>query len=197
MKNTCLEDLYSSIAECLTSVLIIQLAFFAVFFSSYFNSLAIAQESQSQARIYVVDLQQVIDQSLLGKAARQKLQDKIKDSQVELEKKKVSINSLSTEITKQSTLLSADALAAKRESLEQLQREYSKLAQVEQQAIKKANQESLVSLVEKAEEVVLDLVKKEKLSYVVQKRPGVVAYVDPSYEITSKVVKLLDSSSPS
>src|SRR5687767_5186068 len=73
--------------------------------------------------IYVVNLQKILNDSVIGKAARNNLEAEVKKREAQLEKMKAEVEALQQSLRKQSSVLSKEALKSKAQDLEKKQQQ--------------------------------------------------------------------------
>src|SRR5690242_6121780 len=79
---------------------------------------AMSFAAESMQPVYVVDMQRVINESIVGKAARTNMESEVKKREGGLVKMQNDLKAMKAELDKQGSLLSADALKAKKENFE-------------------------------------------------------------------------------
>lgn len=143
--------------------------------------------------IYVVDMQRIINESVIGKAARNNVEEEIKKKRVVLDKSKLEVDKIKEEIEKQSSLLSPDALEVKKELLAKKQRDFDRAFQDQREDIARKNNESMLKVVGQIEEVIKELAAKNNYKFVMEKDLRVVVFVNEKYDISSEVIKVLNT----
>lgn len=161
-----------------------------IFLSSVIASAAHAEAS---GKVLIVDMQRVITESIMGKAAQSDLQGEAKKREVKLQQKSNQIKELGEQIEKQSSLLSKDALDQKKQEVGKKQKELERAVADDRQEMGKMRDESLVKVVKAARKAVQDIAASRGVSVVMEKDPQVILYANEDLDITSDVVKLLDS----
>ena len=149
--------------------------------------------SKIQEPIYVVDIQKVISESVIGRAARNNIEEEIKKKRIVLEKLQLEATKIKEEIDKQSALLSPEALRTKQDALLKKQRDLERTYQDQQEEIAKKNSESMGKIVKEIDEVVKKLAEQNNYKLVMEKDMRVVVYASDKYDISDEVVKLLDA----
>lgn len=158
-------------------------------------SSTVRAQAVSDKTVYVIDMQRVLEESILGKAAKQRLEAEFKESGVKLQKSKAALNSFRADIEKQAGLLSSEALEEKRESLLKKEKELARAYQDQQEGLVKKNDIEIGSVVKQIDKAVQELAAKEKFDFIIENDKRFVVYVEKDYDITDRVVKLLDSKS--
>jgi len=154
-----------------------------------FSSQAIA----ANEKILVVDMQRVISESIMGKAAQSDLQSEAKKKEVRLQQRSNQVKEMGEQIEKQSSLLSKDALDQKKQEVMKKQKELERSLADERQEMAKMRDSSLMKVVTEAKKVVNEVAASKGAIVVVEKDPQVVLYANDELDITPEVLKALDS----
>lgn len=149
-----------------------------------------AQESTTP--IYVVDMQRVLDETVIGKAAKVSVDQAVKKGKTELEKSRLEIESLKKAIEKQGALLSDSAKKQKAEQIVQKERDLMKKLEDQRELVVKKNVAEIDKIIAAANEVVQEIAGKNKYEFVLERDNRLVVYVDKKYDLTDKVIKTLD-----
>ena len=155
------------------------------FFYSTVNAFAIEP-------VYVVDMQRVITESIVGKAAKSDMESELKKREGSLSKTQNDLKALKADLDKQASVLSKDALKAKEEALINKDKEFQKSFQENREALAKKNNESISKIVKQIDSIVHDLSKENSYKLVLEKDQRFVLFIDDQYDLTDKVIKLLD-----
>lgn len=142
--------------------------------------------------IHVVDLQRVISESVIGKAARSDMQEKVRKQQLRLQKQREEIKALQEELSKTAAVLSASALGKKREQLREKQIDFKRAAEDRQEELARDNQTELRSVLTKIREEIQALAVEENLEVVLEGDGRWVLYVDEDYDLTDRVIERLN-----
>ena len=143
--------------------------------------------------IYVVDMQRVISESVMGKAAKNTLEAEIKKREGQLQKLSGDLKALKGDLEKQAALLSPEALKEKRESLEKKEREFQRTFQDQREEIGKKNNEEIGKVVKQIDLVVQEIAKERGYRFIMERDSRVVIYADKRLDLTDEVVEALDS----
>lgn len=146
----------------------------------------------AEGEIYVVDVQRVINDSVLGKAARAKIQAEATSREARLEKIKNEVQAQRAELEKQARLLAADALEQRQESLQRKERELARAVQDEREELGKRNDIILERVVRTVDEVTADLAKQNGYDVVLERDRQLVLYVSKQFDITDRVIAGVD-----
>jgi len=152
----------------------------------------LCSELSAQGRIAVVNLQRVLSQSVVGKAAKSNLKREVEKREKKLASGKQELKRMRGEIEKQGALLSESALDDKAQALRKKEREYARTVQDEKEALGRLNQKEVGKVLKQAMGVVQRLAKKEGYEVVLEHNPQFVVYAQKEIDITEQVVKILD-----
>lgn len=143
-------------------------------------------------RIYTVDIQKVLETSIVGKAARNDIEAEVKKRQAKLDTERTKFQRLQKDTQKQIALLSPDAAEEKRELLIKKEKELVRLAQDMKQEVDTVKDRKLGRIVEEIDEVIEDLSDDRDYPLVMEKDPRVILYVNKDFDITEDVIKELN-----
>ncbi|RIL11738.1 MAG: hypothetical protein DCC75_01775 [Proteobacteria bacterium] len=148
--------------------------------------------AESPKPIYVVDMQRVIDQSIIGKAARNNMEDELRKSRSKLEAAKQELERLKADYGKQASVLSQDALVEKREALLKRERDFERAIQDQREVMSRKNASEIGRVVEEVRKIIGELAEDGEHPLIIEKDPRVVVYVAEEFDLTDKIVKIVD-----
>jgi outer membrane protein len=167
--------------------------------------------AQQALKVGVVDLQAVLDNSVRGKAAKErlkelsvKLQEEIKTKREFKEKREDELNKLRTEIRSQGLVLSEQARVAKEEDFRNKVRELKRFIDDTNRFIEDATQEfrerevrETQRLLAEIRKIVGEIGKQENYSLILEgnENAAVVLYFTKAIDLTQKVTQRYDQSS--
>ncbi|MFO0416916.1 MAG: OmpH family outer membrane protein [Pseudomonadota bacterium] len=163
-----------------------------------FNCLALAgvtcsaSVARADEEIAVVDVQKVVSESIIGKAAKNNLEGEIKKAKVKLANLQSDFEKSRADLEKQASVLSEKALAERREGLVKKQRDAQKLFQETQTQLAKKNEEEIRKVLEEIRAVVEDVADDRDFEFVFEKDRQAVVFAADRIDITSEVIKRLD-----
>ena len=155
-------------------------------------SLAPSAFSAETAPIYVVDVQEVICKSALGKGAKSDIERELKKGAGKIEAIKGKVTKLREEIRTQRGLLSEAALEKKVESARNLEKDLKRTTEDERVKVQKLQKERIEKLVSQIDEIISELAEENGYSFVLEKNDRFVLYASKRIDITSEVVKRFD-----
>jgi outer membrane protein len=178
----------------------------------WLSLLGVAQ-AQKGLKIGVVDLQAVLDNSVRGKAAKDrlqqlglKLQEEIKDKRETKEEREKELQKLRTELRSQGLVLSKKAQEEKAEAFRKQVRELKRFIDDTNRFIEDATQEfrerevrETQRLLQEIRDVVQEVGKQQKYSLILEGNEGaaLVLYFSSTVSLTSEIVQRYDQASAS
>lgn len=146
--------------------------------------------SEPSAKIGVVDLDKVMNESLAGKQAKLDIEKEIiKTSQI-IKQREAETKKLRDELNQQSSVLSESVRKKKEAEYRQKLRELKRFASDSEVEIKNKGDEISKRIIRDISKVVDEIGKKEKFSIIFE-RKGLFFYSD-AVDISDKVMKLFD-----
>lgn len=160
-------------------------------------SVSMAAPTEGAREVWVVDIQKVINDSAMGRASRniveaeaKKREGKIKALNTELEKNR-------SEYEKQVGVLAPDALQIRREALIKREREVAREVQDAQEDLQRKNSVEITKLLGEVKKIVAELATKKNRPLILERDARMVLYVDPEFDLTAEVIKMLNDRTPS
>jgi outer membrane protein len=146
----------------------------------------------AQTTVYVVNMQQVINESRLGQSAREKVESQIKTKESELEKQRDELRKLSADIQRQAAVLSADALAERQENLKRKERDFSIKYQDHRSEIARQNESELTRVIETIRGVIRELAQKNNYEIILDHDARFVVHASSERDLTPEVIKMVN-----
>jgi outer membrane protein len=160
------------------------------------SSLPIASAEEGEAQrdnlIAIVDIQRVVNESIIGKAARSNVEAQIKKSKAKLSNLQSDLEKAQAELQKQASVLSASALDERREGLRRKQLDVQRAYQDIQEQLAKLNEREIKKVVDEANKLVDALAQERDYTFVFERDRRSVVYASPRIDITEEVIKALD-----
>lgn len=153
---------------------------------------AMSAYAADTATIAIIDMQKVIDQSIIGKAARNNVEIEAKKMQVKISQLKNDLEKGKAELEKQSTLLSGAALDERREKLVKRQRELERAVQDARDDLMRRNGSQIGRVVQEIDGVVKGIAQQRRYTFVLERDQQTLVYADDRLDITDEVIKTLD-----
>lgn len=151
-----------------------------------------APRAHAEEKIAIVDVQRVVNDSIIGKAARSNMESQIQKAKVRLSNLQADLEKSKADLQKQAAILSGSALEERRESLSKKQVEVQRAYQDMQEQLAKANDKEIRKVVDEIQKVVDELADDKGYAFIFEKDRQSVIYANPQIDITQDVVKILD-----
>jgi outer membrane protein len=158
----------------------------AVIFASLGSSAALAEQ------IAIVDVQKVVNESIIGKAAKSNVEAQIQKAKVRMSNLQAELEKGKADLQKQSSVLSGSALEERREALEKKQRDAQRTYRDAQEQVAKTNEKEIRKVIDEIDKVVKEIADEKGFAFVFEKDRQAVIYADSRIDITQDVIKILD-----
>ena len=142
--------------------------------------------------IAIVDVQKVVNETIIGKAARSNLEREMQKAKVKLSNMQAEFEKQKADLEKQSAILSGAALEERRESLAKKQRDVQRTYQDAQEQLAGINDKEIKKVVDQVSEVIKELADDRNYKFVFEKDRQSVIYASERIDITQDVIKILD-----
>jgi outer membrane protein len=139
-----------------------------------------------------VDMQQVLQESKLGKQAQAKLKEKFGPKSEEFAKEEQAIAQQKQTLERDKPLMSKDQIKKKEEEIQKKLEAFQKSAGGIQQELQKEQQKLAQAIVGPAQEVVQAMSKEKKMGMVFERSQAGILYTDSALDLTKDVIKRLD-----
>ncbi len=146
----------------------------------------------AEAQIAIVDVQRVVNDSIIGKAAKSNLEEQISKAKLKLGGLKSEFEKQKAELDKQSAILSGSALEQRKEALSKKQVDFQRAYQDMQQELAKANEKEIGKVIKQVNEVVKELADSKGYTFVFEKDRQAVLFASSRIDITDQVISTLD-----
>lgn len=142
-------------------------------------------------KVGYINLQRLVNESKMGKSAREDIQKMRKSKERVVAAKLKKINRLRDDINNRAASMSAMEKQDKVEDLKKLYKEYQRMVADAKEDISREDRELVSIILKKADGVLKKVAKKKKYS-IILKDPNAIGYLDPDVDITDLVLKELD-----
>lgn len=146
----------------------------------------------AEEKIAIVDVQRVVNDSIVGKAAKSNLEEQINKAKLRLAGLKSEFEKQKSELEKQSAVLSGSALEQRKEALSKKQVEFQRAYQDMQQELGKANEKEIGKVIKQINDVVKELADSRGYAFVFEKDRQAVVFASSRIDITQEVIATLD-----
>jgi outer membrane protein len=147
--------------------------------------------SHAADKVGYINLQRLVNESTMGKAARADIQKMRKQREEIVSNKLWAVNNLKTVLTEKGASMDP---AEKRDKIEKLRseyKEYQRLLADAKEDILREDRELVAIILKKADGVLKQVAKKRGYT-IILKDPKAIGYLDPSVDITDEVLKGLN-----
>lgn len=155
---------------------------FILFFTFVFYS-----NAADVAKIGVVDLKRVLDNSSAGKSAQAELTIQGKKMQAELEKKKVEIEEIQKNIERQAAVMSKEAREEKNRDLQIKLYDLKNLEKKYRSELRKSERKKLIKIQKEVLSIAQEIGKKEGYLIIIEKSAAI--YAPKTLDVTDKVIQ--------
>lgn len=150
-----------------------------------------AAAAQPAVRIGVLDMQQVLNQSQRGKAAKQKLDQERNARQKEVEARQAELQKLQAELEKQAPVLSEQAKRERGEALQRKARDMRRMVEDANRDFEKRIQEAEMEITREIMGVAQEYGKDQGLTLLMER--STLIYYAGSVDVTAEVIKRFDT----
>ena len=149
----------------------------------------------AEIKVAVIDVNKVLNESEAGKAAKKKMEDRYEELKKQIDQKSDEARKMKEDIEKQKILLGKEKLKEKEDALNAKVAELRQLTQEAEKEMQNRQNELTRDILKIIEGQVDKIVKDEKIDLVLERTSGVIHF-DPSLDITTKVLDLVNKEKP-
>ncbi len=142
-------------------------------------------------KVGYINLQRLVNESEMGKKAKQDIQQLRSEKETELKGKLKEINELRALINEQGETMDFAERRDKAQELNRAYKDYQRLLEDAKEDISNEDQELVAIILQKADPVLKDVAKKQRYT-IILKDANAIGYLDPSADITDDVLKELN-----
>ena len=147
--------------------------------------------SYSADKVGYINLQRLVNESEMGKAARVDIQKMRQEKEAELKGKLREFNSLRGLLNKNGNKMDPADKRDKIQDLNRTYKDYQRLLADAREDIASEDRDLVAFILEKADGVLKSVAKKNNYS-IILKDPNAIGYLDPSVDITDEVLRELN-----
>jgi outer membrane protein len=148
--------------------------------------------AQTAQKIGYIDLQKALNLSAAGKAAKEKIKEKVQGYDAEVKSRQEELKKLKEELEKQAMLLSEEARNAKERDYQQKVKDYQRFAKDIQETLQQTDADYTRKIVESILKVVQDVGKRDGYTLILEKTESSLVYADDSIDMTDEIIKTFD-----
>ena len=149
----------------------------------------------AELKIGYVDIQRVIAESKAGKSANEKFTVDANRVRDDLLKEKEKIEQAAEMLQKQSAMLTDDVRRSKELDMARRQRDFERMVQDQKAELQLKEAQFTGEILENLIPIVRDYGKKHEFSIIFERSERLLLHVDPSLDLTDKIMAILDSGS--
>lgn len=155
-----------------------------------------ALAADQPAKVGVVDLQQCLNESTMGKKYKGEFTAEAEKMKAELEKEEGELAALREEIDTQGVLLAEEIKAAKDKEYKEKVSVFKEKFQSSQQALQRRDQELTRKILRDLQGIVREIGEKEGYSLIVERNEAGVLFAPGQSDLTDKIIQMYDKSAP-
>ncbi len=152
---------------------------------------AAAGEGAQPVRLAVVDMQQILNQSARGKAAKQKLDQDRNARQKEMDARQQELQKMQAELEKQAPVLSEQAKRERSETLQRKVRDVRRMMEDANRDFEKRVQETEMEITREIVVIIQEFGKDQGYTAVLER--SMLLHASPSVDVTAEVIKRYDA----
>ena len=153
--------------------------------------LVLSPVSYAQDKVGYINLQRLVNESTMGKAARAEIEKLRNEKETLLKNKVKEINDLRDLINKEGDKMDAATRQERIKALNKANKEYQRLAEDAKEDLTNEDNELVAIILQKADNVLKSVAKSKKYA-IILKDANAIGYLDPSVDITDDVLKELN-----
>lgn len=150
----------------------------------------------AQAKIATVDFQRALDSVAEGTAAKTRLESMFAEKKVALDKMRTQLQTLQTELEKQSVILSDAAKKQKEEEFYVKQMEFQQAYQRSEGEMQQAYMGAMETLIEKMKKLSQTIATEKGYTLVIEVNEGGVIYAASSIDMTPELITRYNAANP-
>jgi outer membrane protein len=147
----------------------------------------------AEVKLGYVDLQKALNLSESGKAAKEKIQKKVKDHEGAIDSRQKELKKLKDELEKQALLLSEEARGAKERDYQQKLKEFQRYTKDIQDELQQQDADFTRQILEDLFKVIKGIGEKEGYTMILEQSESSLLYADDKIDLTDKVIKAYDA----
>ena len=156
-----------------------------------FFGLALCISSYALDKVGYINLQRLVNESRMGKAAKDDIQKLRKKKEAAIKSRLDDITKLRDFINKEGDKIPPSEKRKKIDTLQNMYKEYQRLVADAKEDITREDRDLVATILEKADGVLKKVAKSKKYT-IILKDPKTIGYLDPSVDITNAVLKELN-----
>jgi outer membrane protein len=155
--------------------------------------LTVVPALSAEVKLGFVDLQKALNLSESGKAAKEKIQKKVKEHEGAIDARQKELKKLKDELEKQALLLSDEARGAKERDYQQRLKEFQRYTKDIQEELQQKDADFTRQILEELFTVIKGIGEKEGYTMIFEQSESSLLYADDKIDLTDKVIKVYDA----
>jgi outer membrane protein len=147
--------------------------------------------SYAAEKVGYINLQRLVNESEMGKKAKEDIQRLRSEKETDLKGKLKEINELRAFINEQGESMDVAERRDKAQELNRAYKDYQRLLEDAKEDISNEDQELVAIILQKADPVLKEVAKKQRYT-IILKDANAIGYLDPSVDITDDVLEELN-----
>jgi outer membrane protein len=161
------------------------------------TAFTLAGAGASDLKIGYVDLQKALNESTVGKKAKEKFTAEVKKAESEITRKKEELERLGGSLEKQGSMLIDDVKAEKEKEFIQMQKDYERKVKDYKDELQIKDAQLTRGILSDLVEIIKKYGKENNYTIVFERSESVLLYATDGLDITEKIISLYDAQSPS
>jgi Skp family chaperone for outer membrane proteins len=157
---------------------------------------AAAPAAAPQPMVLVVDIPLVLRESKVGKGIGQQIEQQKSVYQKDIAAQEKDLNNAGAELKRQEQILARDAFEARARELQQRANELQKNFEGKRETLQRADGGATNQVLQTVFSIIRDIATERRATHVLVRSPQIVAYVDPSFDVTDETLRRLDQRLP-
>lgn len=146
-----------------------------------------------EAKLGYVDLQRALNLSEAGKAAKEKIQKKVKEHEGAIDARQKELKKIKDELEKQALLLSEEARSAKERDYQQKLKEFQRYTKDIQEELQQQDADFTRQILEDLFKVIKQIGEKEGYTMIFEQSESSLLYADDKVDLTDRLIKAYDA----
>lgn len=146
-----------------------------------------------EVKLGYVDLQKALNLSETGKAAKEKIQKKVKEHEGTIDARQKELKKLKDDLEKQALLLSDEARGAKERDYQQKLKEFQRYTKDIQEELQQKDADFTRQILEELFKVIKGIGEKEGYTMIFEQSESSLLFADDKIDLTDKVIKAYDA----
>ena len=155
-----------------------------------------APAAAPQPMILVVDIPLVLRESKVGKSIGQQIEQQKAVYQKDIAAQEKELNNAGAELKRQEQILARDAFEARARELQQRANDLQKNFEGKRETLQRADGGATNQVLQTVFTIIRDIATERRATHVLVRSPQIVAYVDPSFDVTDETLRRLDQRLP-